>query len=206
MKTSRKIAVTIILGMMLVFVSKSSQSQMFWLGFNGGYQYSWFKTPGFDYKVTGSGPGWNLGFFLKYGKRPFYMAEFRWMRANNFISYEVEPGSFIEGDVPFHKFEMPVKVGYNIIQKPIIKWHVNGGASIGTVFLFSENNFEFERRDMRNPQVAVIAGTGIQFMNFIIDFDYAYHLNQLFKGDERDLGVDFGAHLQVISVKVGWVF
>jgi hypothetical protein len=88
----------------------------------------------------------------------------------------------------------------------MFKWHVNGGASIGSVFLFSANNFEFERDDMRNPQFAVIGGSGFQFMNFILDVDYAYHLTQLFIGDEEDLGVDFDAHLQVISVKVGMLF
>jgi hypothetical protein len=112
----------------------------------------------------------------------------------------------IEGEVPFHKFEIKVRVVYPIVYKPMFKWHVNGGASIGTTFLFSDNNFEFERNDMTNPQVAVMGGTGIQFMNFIIDLDYSYHLTDLFKGDEEDLGVDFGSHLQVFALKVGMVF
>ena len=205
MKTSRKIAVMVILGMMMTFAAKTSHSQMFWLGFNGGYQHSWFTTPGSGSIATSTGAGWNLGFFLKYGKRPFYQVEFRWMRANHLIEYQ-DFGIDFSDYVPFHKFEMPVKVGYNIIQKPIIKWHVNGGASIGTTFLFSSNIYEIERKDMVNPPVAVLGGTGIQFMNFIIDFDYAYHLTQLFTGDERDLGVDWKEHLQVITVRVGWVF
>lgn len=206
MKQITKTLIIVIVGITLTFISKSSSAQLFWIGFNGGLQASWFTTPKIDNAVLSAGVGYNLGFFLKYGKKPFYQLEFRWMRASHIISYEYEPGKFIEGDVPFHKFEIPVKVGYPIVYKPKFKWHVNGGASIGTTFLFSSNEFEFERNDMKNPQVAVIGGTGIQFMNFIFDLDYSYHLTQLFKGDEEDLGVDWGEHLQLISMKVGLLF
>jgi hypothetical protein len=207
MKTVKKITVIILMITSFSLLTKVSQAQMFWLGFNGGYQYAWFKSPSINDSISGEGAGWNLGFFLKYGKRPFYQVEFRWMRAKNTLtdSYEI-PGLTVTGDVPFHKFEMPVKVGYNIIQKPMFKWQVNGGASIGTVFLFSSNIYDIQRKDMANPQFAVLGGTGIQFMNFIIDVDYAYHITDLFKADKETFGESFGSHLQVVSVKVGMLF
>jgi hypothetical protein len=206
MKLLRKIFKIAALSTVLSCFAGSAHAQMFWLGVNGGIQENWFTSPKVDNIVLGDGIGWNLGFFMKYGQRPFYQVEFRWMRADNTINYEYQPGQVISGDVPFHEFQVPVKVGYTIVRKPAFKWHVNGGMSIGTVFLFSQNNFEFERNDMTNPQVGIIGGTGIQIMNFILDLDYSYHLTDLFKGDEQDLGVDFGAHLQVISLKVGMVF
>jgi len=206
MKNMKKIAIILLLGAFGTLLAKHSNAQLFWIGVNGGIQGNWFTSPKIDNAVLGAGGGWNLGFFLKYGKRPFYQVDFRWMRANTLITYEYLPGEIIEGEVPFHKFEIPVRAGYPIVYKPMFKWHVNGGASIGTTFLFSDNNFEFERNDMTNPQVAVIGGTGIQFMNFIIDLDYSYHITDLFKGDEEDLGVDFGSHLQVFALKVGMVF
>jgi hypothetical protein len=43
-------------------------------------------------------------------------------------------------------------------------------------------------------------------MNFILDVDYSYHLTELFKGDEEDLNVDFKSHMQVISLRVGFMF
>jgi len=88
----------------------------------------------------------------------------------------------------------------------MFKWNVNAGASIGTVFLFDSNIFDFDREDMTNPQFAVIGGTGIQFMNFIVDVDYSYHLTDMFKADEIEFGENFGSHRQVIAVKVGMVF
>ena len=205
MKLVKKYSLVLLVGIMLFSIPKSSKGQLFWLGFNGGINMNWFTTPNIDNQILSSGTGWDLGFFLKYGKKPFYQLEFRWLRGGNVIDVAVSD-TIISGAVPFHQFSIPVKVGYPIVYKPMFKWNVSGGASIGTTFLFSDNNFEFQRKDMRNPQIAVIAGTGIQFMNFILDVDYSYHLNDLFVGDQRDFGVNWGEHLQVITLKVGMVF
>jgi hypothetical protein len=59
---------------------------------------------------------------------------------------------------------------------------------------------------MKNPQFGLIGGTGIQFMNFIVNLDYSYHLTELFKGDEEVFGLNFKSHLQVIFLKVGLQF
>ncbi|MEJ2594031.1 MAG: outer membrane beta-barrel protein [bacterium] len=210
MKQIKTLSLVLLLGVLFSLAPMTSKAQLFWIGGNGGAQISWFTTPKADNIVLSVGAGWNLGFFLRYGKKPFYQIDFRWYRASHIIQYQYEivPGIIlpIEGEVPFHKFEIPVRVGYPIVYTPLFKWHVNGGPFLATTFLFSTNVFEFERDDMRNPQFGVLAGTGIQFMNFIIDIDYSYHITQLFKGDEEDLGVDFGAHLQMISLKVGFQF
>ncbi len=196
----------IVIGIALIVLPKSAKAQLFWIGGNAGVNVSWFTTPKIDNAVVSSGVGHDIGFFLRYGKKPFYQVDFRWVRANNTLSYEYEPGLVIEDEVPFHQFKIPIRVGYPIIYTSMFKWHVNGGPFIASTFLFSSNTFEIERDDMRNPQFGVIAGTGIQFMNFIIDVDYSYHITQLFKGDEEDLGVDFDAHLQLITLKVGFQF
>jgi hypothetical protein len=88
----------------------------------------------------------------------------------------------------------------------MFKWHVNAGPSIGTSFLFSTNTFEIESDDMKNPQFGINTGTGIQFMNLIIDVDYQYHLTELFVGDEADLGIEFGSHMHHVTLKVGFIF
>ena len=41
--------------------------------------------------------------------------DFRWIRANNHIKDKEIPGYVVEGDVPFHQFEIPIRVGYPII-------------------------------------------------------------------------------------------
>lgn len=193
---------------MLVFLTagKEARSQVFWLGLNGGATHSWFSSPKVDNLVTGAGWGWNLGFFVRYGKRPFYQAGVYWTRAQSLMKFYVTDTYIIEDQVPFNNFDVIVKAGYEIIHKPIFKWHVNAGPFIGTSFLFSTNVFEIESDDMKNPQFGFNAGTGVQFMNLIIDVDYQYHLSDLFIGDEIDWGIDFGSHLHHVTLKVGFIF
>ena len=202
------IRIIIIAGFLGIFLPEKDglKGQVFWLGFNGGATYSWFDSPKVDNLVTADGYGWNLGFFAKYGKRPFYQLGLHWTRAQIDMKLNLAEDYVIEDKVPFHNFDLHMKVGYEIIRRPIFKWHVNAGPFIGRTFLFSSDVFEIERNDMQNPQFGFIGGTGIQYMNFILDLDYQYHLSELFKGDEEDLGVDFGSHLQHISLKVGFQF
>ena len=212
MRALKKTIIMAALALGITLIGKTSHAQMFRLGVNGCTNISWFTTPGIDNALVSAGGGWNLGFFMRYGKKPFYQIDFRWVRANNHLSYRVDYRPILdttiiyEDDVPFHQFEIPVRVGYPIYYSPLFKWHVNAGAFISTTFMFSTNVFEIERNDMRNPQAGVVAGTGIQFMNFIFDVDYSYHLTKLFKGDKEDLGVDFKAHLQLVSIRVGFQF
>ena len=206
MKSLRRIFIVAIITLSATFIAKTSSAQLFWIGGNGGIHYSWFNSPGADNILVSKGFGYDLGFFLRYGKKPFYQIDFRWIRANNHLVDNEIPGFTVEGDVPFHQFEIPIRVGYPIIYRPIFKWHVNVGPFISTTFLFSSNIFEIERNDMKNPQFGLIGGTGIQFMNFIVDLDYSYHLTELFKGDKEDLGLDFNSHLQIVGIKVGFQF
>lgn len=182
------------------------QAQVFWLGVNGGATYSWFTSPKADDVLIGEGLGWNMGFFARYGKRPFYQVGFHWTRASTQMKYFLTEDQVIKGDVPFNNFDLALRAGYEIIRKPICKWHVNAGPCVGTSFLFSTNVFEIESNDMHNPQWGLVAGTGFQYMNSIVDLDYQYHLSELFDGDEVDLGVEFGSHLQHLTLKVGFIF
>ena len=202
---ARYIVIILLMGLFLT-AGKEARSQVFWLGLNGGATHSWFSSPKANDLVTGEGWGWNLGFFVRYGKRPFYQAGIYWTRAKNHMKYYWDPSIVFEDDVPFNNFDIIVKTGYEIIRKPIFKWHVNAGPFIGTSFLFSTNTFEIESDDMKNPQFGFNTGTGIQFMNLIIDVDYQYHLTELFLGDEADLGIEFGSHMHHITLKVGFIF
>lgn len=206
MKTKKRFTYLIIFLFFVFFGISKTQGQVFWLGLNGGATYSWFTSPKADNLVTAGGYGWNLGFFMKYGKRPFYQLGLYWTRAQMDVKYNLTDDYAIADKVPFHNFDLHLKVGYEIIRNSKFKWHVNAGPFLGRTFLFSTNIFEFEQDDMRNPQYGVVGGTGVQYLNFIIDLDYQYHMSQLFKGDEEDLGIDFGSHLQHLSLKVGFQF
>ena len=204
MKHLKHLLLTTALIIILFSLGNKVQGQVFWLGVNGGATYSWFSSPKSENVITGNGYGWNLGFFMKYGKRPFYKLGFYWTRAQTDLSVKYSNDLIIKDNVPFHKFDLMLKVGYEIIYKPKFKWHINAGPFIGTSFLFSSNKFDISRDDVQNLQWGLEGGTGIQFMNFIIDLDYYYNINHLFT--EKEIDLELGSHMQHISLKVGFQF
>jgi hypothetical protein len=206
MKSRARIIAAILLMMLFLTSGKEARSQVFWIGLNGGATHSWFSSPKANDLVVGKGWGWNLGFFVRYGKRPFYQAGIYWTRAEIDMKYHYNPHIVFEDDVPFDNFDIIVKAGYEIIHKPMFKWHINAGPFIGSSLLFSTNTFDIEIDDMRNPQFGINTGTGIQIMNLIIDVDIQHHLTELFLGDEVDLGVEFGSHMNHVTMKVGFIF
>jgi hypothetical protein len=208
MKKIKSVLIASVLTVFLLAIQPEVKSQVFYIGFNGGAAYSWFNSPGVNNYVTSSGYGWDLGFFVRYGKRPFYQLGFDWTRSNNDFVFEIKEADFkIEDKVPFHNFDFSVKVGYEIIQKPYFKWSVLGGPFLGRSFLFNSNEFEFSNTDFIKPQYGIIGGTGIQVTNFILSLEYSYHISGLFKPVEADgQTVDFGSKLQIVSVKVGMQF
>ena len=184
------------------------KSQLLYIGINGGTNYTWFRIPESNEKIRSSGKGGNVGFFLRYGKRPYYMAGFDWSHSsNNFVFNNSANNTTIEDQISYHNFEFSLKAGYEIIQKPYFKWYVHGGPFIGRSLLFHSNNFELSNSDFKNPQYGVVAGTGIQVTNFILTIEYSYHISGLFKpiylnGNQ----IDFGSRLQMLSIKAGMQF
>ena len=182
-----------------------AKSQIFWLGVKGGPSFIWFNSPKFYDALVSEGYGWNIAVFAKYGKRPYFQVEADWTRAEVNLRFQFADITILEGKVAFHNFDLPVKVGYEIISRAKVKWRADAGPFIGTTFIFSSNDFEFERDDFRNPHFGVVAGSGIQFYNFVFSANYSYQITELFKGDD-ELGYNLGAHLQIISLKLGIMF
>lgn len=189
------------------FVTKGT-SQIFYLGLNVGPTYSWFDSPKLDNVISSSGWGHDLGFFLRYGRRPYFQAGFDWTRSNNDFVFEAKDIDLrVEDKVPFHNFDFSLKVGYELVQTPYFKWSVFGGPFIGRSLLFNSNEFEFSNTDFVNPQYGFITGTGFQVTNFILSLEYNYHLSGLFKPIELDGVVfDFGSKLQIVTIKLGMQF
>lgn len=188
-----------------IILLPEGKTQVFYIGFDAAPVYSWYASSDAGIDISSKGWGNNIGFFLRYGKRPYYQVGFDWTRANNDFDVEVpSEGFIIEDKVPFHNFDFSIKVGYEIIQTPLFKWSVFGGPFIGRSLLFESNDFEFDKTDFINPQYGVIAGTGIQITNMIISFDYNIHLSGLFQPIDLDgYIIDFGGNLHIVSLKIG---
>jgi hypothetical protein len=208
MKAFKNKLVIIFFLLMSLFYANTAKAQVFYIGVNAGVVNSWFDSPDFGEMVSSNGWGWDLGFFLRYGKRPYFQAGFDWTRSANDFVVKVNDDYIIDEIVEFHNFDFSLKVGYNIIQTPMFKFKMHTGPFIGKSVMFSNDDKDlFSNDDFKNPQWGIIAGTGIQFTNFIVDLEYSYHFSELFKplnldGDKYNLG----SKLNLLTLKVGFMF
>lgn len=187
-------------------ISPGIKGQFFWLGFQAGEGISWFSNPGKDSVQLSEGAGTSFGLFVRYGTQPYYQLAIEWLYSTNQMRFEVQPGSSVHDNIPFHSFKIPFTVGYEIIHRPVFKWRIGGGAFIGTSTILSSNAFDFSRSDILNPQFGLICESGIQLYNFLILIDYNYSLTRFFSRDANTYGVDMQSHLQIFALKVGMQF
>jgi len=192
----------------LAFANQAS-AQYFYIGLDGSAVTSWFNSPKTDNLVASNGWGWNMGFFVRYGKRPYIKGEFDWTRSmNDFTIKFADDGKDLTEQIKFHEFDFAIKVGYNIVDLPMFKVDVNIGPFIGRSLFFSTDDIYFSKDDFRNPQIGFSTGAGIQFTNFIAGFDYTYHFTDMFAPVDIGEGntLILGAHLQLFMVKIGFMF
>lgn len=208
MKNNRILISTLCLFVLCILFAPRAKAQVFYIGFLAGPTYSWYESPPGDINLSSNGWGHNIGFFLRYGKRPYYQVGFDWTRANNDFAVDFpEFGLAIKDEVPFHNFDFSIKVGYEIIQTPYFKWSLYAGPFIGRSLLFKTNDFDFVKSDFINPQYGVVGGTGFQITNFILSVDYNLHLSGLFAPVEVDgFDVDFSGKLHILAIKIGMQF
>ena len=210
MKTLKKQLILAAFILASVTVTKQASAQYFYLGVNGSPVFSWFHTPPIDELLTvnSKGWGWNLGFFMRYGKKPFIQAGFDWTRSYNDFTIDIaDEGTGFQDKIKFHEFDFSVLVGYNFIDLPMFKVQAHAGPFIGRSLFFSTDNIVFQKTDFKNPQIGFIAGAGIQFTNFIAGVDYTYHFTDMFTPVDIDgEKIKLDAFLQLFMVKVGFMF
>jgi hypothetical protein len=207
MKKIKCLAITFVVFTFLMGFGKQSRGQVFYIGINGGAVYTWFNSPKLENIITSDGAGWDLGFFLRYGKRPYFQLGFDWTRSMNEITIHIDDQPSIINNIPFHNFDFSLKVGYEFIQLPMFKLKAHAGPFIGRSMLLSNDDLLFEKDDFRNPQWGVIAGLGFQFTNFVVDLEYSYHFSDLFKPVYiNDKEYKLGSNLQIVTLKLGFMF
>ena len=214
MKTFKKIFVYLAFILLGLFSAKRAQAQLFWIGVDGNAVYSWFASPKLDEAageknvITYDGWGWNLGAFVRYGKRPFVLVGLSWTRTYSKFAIN-DPGDElnISESIKLNNFDFAVKIGYEVLQMPMFKADVHGGLFIGRSLLFSGESIYFENSDFVKPQWGITGGIGFQFTNLIFGVDYSYHFSELFKPvDINGTPYQIGSKIQMVALKVGFMF
>jgi len=174
-----------------------------YIGLNTGMVSNEIYSLDHDNSFRSEGWGYNLGFYLRYGKRPFYQAGIDWTRSNNKTSF-FNGSEITNGEVPFHNFDFSFKLGYEIVQRPVFKWTASVGPFLGKSRLKSTDVFTFDQENFNGPQYGFVAGTGIKVTNMVFDVEYSYHFSQLFSNGYA--GIDPDAHIESVAVKFGFMF
>ena len=178
-------------------------SQSMYIGVNAGMVNSQVYSLDTDNSFTSEGWGYNFGFYMRYGKRPFYQLGLDWLRSNNETT-SVDNGNTLTGSVPLHRFDINLKLGYEIVHRPIFKWEALIGPFIGKTRMCSSDIFSFNENDFKGPQYGFIVGTGIKFTYLVFDVEYSYHLSQLFADGYSTTNPD--THIETLAFKVGFQF
>jgi hypothetical protein len=184
-------------------ISLTSFSQTMYVGLNTGVVNNQVYSLDPQNSFTSEGWGYNLGFYLRYGKRPFYQAGLDWTRSVNETKF-IHGKENTTGQVPFNNFDLSLKLGYEIVQRPAFKWKASLGPFIGKSRLKSTDVFNFNQNDFHNPQYGFVAGTGIKVTSMVFDLEYSYHFSSLFS--EGYSGIDPDSHIETFAVKVGFMF
>jgi len=170
----------IVISLMLVLtllIPEKSKGQVFYLGLESNAVYSWFDSPDLENLVVSDGWGWNLGFFVRYGKRPFIQLGLGWTRSLNdftvsFYDEDMQEDVTFRDDIKLNNFDFSVKAGYEVLHTPIFRIDVHGGPFIGRSLMFSSETIYFDNDTFKHPQLGINGGIGFQFTNFIFGFDY----------------------------------
>jgi hypothetical protein len=212
MSSLKKITVLAALLFLSVFSSVNSKAQGFYLGFESNAVYSWFNSPDIEDLVASDGWGWNLGFFMRYGKRPFIQLGLNWTRSVNdfsvvYYNEEILDEDIYTEDIKLNNFDFSVKAGYELLHTPMFRIDVHGGPFIGRSLMFSGESILFDNDSFKRPQLGINGGLGFQFTNFIFGLDYNYHFTELFNPiDINGQSYNLGAKLQMIQLKLGLMF
>ncbi len=209
MRSIGKIFIATALLLTAFSLSPSATAQNFYLGVSGSTMvHTWFSaTSAPDNHFTANGWGRNLGAFLRFGKKPYFQFGIDWIWMEN--DFSVRPGNDIEysENIRANNFDFSIKIGYNIVKTPIFKYQIHAGPFLGRSTVFPGKHIGFKSDDVNNSQSGFIAGTGIQFTNLIIDFEYTFRFTQLFNTLIVDgQTVDLQAKPQLIALKAGFMF
>jgi hypothetical protein len=187
----------------LFLLLQTATAQTMYIGLNTGMVNNEINSLHQNNSFRSEGWGYNLGFYLRYGKRPFYQAGIDWTKSNNKTSFS-KGTETTNGQVPFHNFDLSFKLGYEIVQRPIFKWKASFGPFIGKSTLKSTDVFTFDQENFHSPQYGLVAGTGIKVTNMVFDLEYAYHFSNFFSKGYAGMYPD--SHVETFSVKFGFMF
>lgn len=143
--------------------------------------------------------GWQIGGYLRYGKRFYIQPGIFW----HYMNTETTDASSID-DFKFEQkistIQVPVCVGFNIIDGDGLVLRVFGGAAVSFLTNVDDNAADLDKDDINSTQWLGRIGVGVDFTMFTADLGYDYGFSE-FYSDEAIADAALGG-LDVSNTKI----
>lgn len=178
----KKTLVALILFTAALFVSQTSNAQ-FALGLKLGYNASKLST-NIDSIKSSMSSGFHVGAFARIGKRVHLQPEFYYtLSGATFENLGVNTINDWKQKVTVGTLDIPVLVGFNIIQSKVVKWRIMVGPEASFIVNSKIENVSLtgpiEKSNLNTINWFIQAGTGIDILFLTLDIRYQAGLNNL---------------------------
>ncbi len=170
------------------------------LGPKIGYNATTMKTDISDIK-TDFQSGLQLGVFARFGGSWYVQPEIMYTQKGSIITIQDD-----EGSVKFNTVDIPIILGYKIINTPQLGVSLQAGpvASILTDKGIQDIDVVLKDVEYETLNWALQVGVGVDLLMFTVDLRYEAGLNEVMKITQNDINSDFSLKNSRISLTVGW--
>jgi len=176
-----------------------------------------YTTPSLSYKgsdiTTSLKNNMFVGVFMRIGKKIYIQPEINYMTQGSVFKFPtLGSTSFVEQDVSLKTIQVPLSLGWQILDLKVIKFRIFGGATANFIVNKSIDTKNGSPKDYLLPddfndiQWQYQVGAGIDFLMFALDVKYYGGITNLFNGS-----VKYNSATQTVSgsanafeVTLGW--
>jgi len=198
---------TLLLLITLLFVTEFLFGQ-FTLGVRAGYNANKLTTDLSSIKSQFSN-GFHVGVFSRVGKRVYFAPELIYTFSGGKFSNEGAPqDSTWNQKVTVGTLDIPLLLGFKIINSMLLKWRVELGPVASFVVnkkITNANDFigPIKNADINTANWLIMVGTGIDILFFTLDIRYQYAFNSLIQNIPN---YSFNTHNNFVIVSLGFKF
>ncbi len=154
-----------------------------------------------------------VGVFMRIGKKIYIQPEVNYMTQGSVFKFPLTGGSasFVEQNVSLKSIQVPLSLGWRILNAKVVKLRIFGGATAN--FIINKDiqhvlhpGEYLTKDDFKDLQWQYQLGVGVDVLMFAIDVKYYGGINDLFNGnvtyDNQTHAVSGAAN--VFEVTLGW--
>lgn len=187
---------------MMLFLAATTFGQ-FTLGPKVGLTMSKLSTNFEDVKEEAKA-GFQFGAFARFGKKLYVQPEVMFATKGGTIKSE---GTDIKTDIKLNTLQVPVIVGFHLLNLKVVNVRVHGGPAVS--FVMKEEidinqviEDPIKEDNIKNTIWNFQLGAGVDVLMFTLDVRYEWGLNNIF--DPQDGGQSYDMKNNLWNISLGW--